>query len=246
MSVACADSDDGRSQREDVFTPLRAIYAAAGEVYGNDWRGNARLRAAIRLFQAGWKPGEGPEVAKVKVDAWVSRQRSIAVCVFCEQGCATEREVAVDYTTSIDEARELGEVDEDPPCGDFNDAASLALVRLAGECGCEDAGEMSTLDLYRFISESVFRPAKRVEVLFDSEVVVKSRGPVGIKVGDRVRIDKPGPRSRWVGWVEEMDETVGQTGVVLDVNCDDEYMVDINNSDDGWWYVAECLVVVAP
>lgn len=40
----------------------------------------------------------------------------------------------------LDEARALGEVDDDPPPGDFNDAASLAIVSLAELCGIEDPG----------------------------------------------------------------------------------------------------------
>jgi hypothetical protein len=136
--------------------------------------------------------------------------------------------VPVDYTTDIDEARDLGEVDEDPPAGDFNDAASLVLIRLAGECGCEDAGEMSTLDLYRFISESVYRPSKRVEVPIDR----------GTQVGDRVRIDsKPTPRC----WVDSMDDTLGKTGEVEEI-LDGEFYVNVDG--DGWWYSAECIVKV--
>lgn len=98
-------------------------------------------------------------------------------------------DVDVDLTTDLDEARELGEIDEDPPCGDFNDAASLALIRLAGDCGCEDAGEMSTLDLYNYIRECLRPRIKKVTITCDALQAVAMleahrNGPLSLTVVD--------------------------------------------------------------
>lgn len=61
----------------------------------------------------------------------------------------------------------------------------------------------------------------------------------GLKVGDKVRIEIPAP-DYWGGWdntwVDEMDDTVGKIGVIVEDNLKTGFMIEIEDSNTSWEY----------
>lgn len=139
------------------------------------------------------------------------------------------------------------------PNADGEQTAMLAQRLLSAAEGVEDFGDddrdrriaTEARDLHAKITQVIVPALDQIAVALEAQAERGATATRRFKVGDRVRIarkfeEREGTAARGaIDWVCPMDQTLGMTGTVVDIDKDGDIDVDFNGS--GWYYTPEAL-----